>query len=139
MKEGALVLALLLAGCGGAGPYGSFVTGRESVQTAIAADAAKELAASFPEEGQGVRFAHDAQDAFGRALAAELRKEGFAIRSAPSHGELLVRYVVDVIKGTDLLRATIYVRDRTLSRAYAARRGELYPVGPWSVGVLHGS
>src|SRR5690348_2173952 len=131
MRERTLVLALLLAGCGGAMPYGSFVSGREPAQAAIAADAAKKLAASFPERGQGIRFAHDARDAFGRGLAADLRKEGFAIRATPADGELLMRYVVDTIKGTDMLRATIYVRGRTLSRAYAARPGGLYPVGPW--------
>ena len=139
MKGRTLVLALLLSGCGGAAPYGSFVTGREPAQAAIAADAAKKLAASFPGTGQGIRFSHDATDAFGRGLAAELRKEGFAIRRAPADGELLVRYVVDAIKGTDMLRATIYVRGRTLSRAYAARPGGVFPVGPWSVGVRHGS
>jgi hypothetical protein len=139
MRERTLLLALLLAGCGGAAQYGSFVSGREPAQAAIATDAAKKLAASLPGEGQAVRFAHDATDAFGRGLAAELRKEGFAVRSTPSGGELLVRYVVDAIKGTDMLRATIYVRGRVLSRAYATRSGGLYPVGPWSVGVRHGS
>jgi hypothetical protein len=139
MRERTLVLALLLAGCGGGVPYGSFVTGRDRAQAAIAEDAAKKLAASFRATGQAIRFAHDADDAFGRDLAAELRKEGFAIRSKPADGELLVRYVVDVVKGTDFLRATIYVRGRTFARAYAQRAGGLYPVGPWSVGVLHGS
>lgn len=139
MRKRTLVLVLLLAGCGGAVPYGSFVIGREPAQAAIAADAAKKLAASFGGAGQAIRFAHDATDAFGRGLATELRKEGFAIRSTPADGELLVRYVVDAVKGTDMLRATIYVRGRTLSRAYALRGDELYPVGPWSVGVLHGS
>ena len=139
MTERTLMLALTLAGCGGTVPYGSFVQGREPAQAAIAADAAKKLAASFGGAGEGIRFAHDATDAFGRGLATELRKEGFAIRGAPADGELLVRYVVDAIKGTDMLRATIYVRARTLSRAYAQRGDELYPVGPWSVGVLHGS
>jgi hypothetical protein len=139
MRERTLVLALLLAGCGGAVPYGSFVIGREPAQAAIAADAAKKLAASFPATGQAIRFAHDARDAFGRDLASELRKEGFAIRSTPADGELLVRYVVDAIKGTDSLRATIYVRGQTFARAYAQRASGLFPVGPWSVGVLRGS
>ena len=133
------MLALLLAGCGGAVQYGSFVSGREPAQAAIGADAAKKFAASFRGAGQAIRFGHDARDVFGRGLAAELRKEGFAIVSTRTDGELLVRYVVDAIKGTDMLRATIYVRGRTLSRAYTARPGGLYPVGPWSVGVLHGS
>ena len=51
----------------------------------------------------------------------------------------LLRYVVDTVKGTDLLRVTIYVRGQTFARAYAERAGGLYPVGPWSVGVRHGS
>lgn len=76
---------------------------------------------------------------FGRSFAGELRKAGFAIRATASSDELLVKYVVDVLKGTDLMRATLYVRGRTLSRAYAQRAGALYPVGPWSVGERHGS
>lgn len=139
MRERTLVLALMLAGCGGAVPYGSFVKGRDRAQAAIAADAAKKLAGAFLGAGEAIRFAHDATDPFGRGLAAELRKEGFAIGSTRADGELLVRYVVDAIKGTDMLRATIYVRGRTLSRAYRARPGGLFPVGPWSVGVVDGS
>ena len=132
-------LALMLAACGGAVQYGSFVPGREPAQAAIATDAARKLAASFPGTAQAVRFAHDAHDPFGRGLAAELRKEGFAIRSKPADSELLVRYVVDTVKGTDFLRATIYVRGQTFARAYVQRASGLYPVGPWSVGVRHGS
>ena len=140
MRNQALALVLaVVAGCGGAAPFGCFIAGRERVQAAMAADAAKKLASVFTATGQGVRFAHDARDAFGRTLAGELRKEGFAIRSTASGDELLVRYVVDVLKGTGLLRATVYVRRRTFSRAYAQRAGALYPVGPWSVGDSHGS
>jgi hypothetical protein len=139
MRHTRLLLAFIFAGCAGAVPYGSFVTGREPAQAAIAADAAKELAASLRSTGEPIRFAHDASDAFGRSLAAALRTQGFAIRVTPAHGELLVRYVVDAVKGTDLLRATIYVQGRTLSRAYAQRASGLYPVGPWSVGGPYGS
>jgi hypothetical protein len=139
MRAITLLLAFVLAGCGSSVPYGSFVTGREPGQAAIAADAAKELATLFPPTGQPIRFAHDDDDPFGRGLADALRTEGFAVRSRPADGELLVRYVVDVIKGTDLLRATLYVRTRTVSRAYVQRESGLYPVGPWSVGGPHGS
>lgn len=140
MRNQALALVLAaIAGCGGAAPFGSFVTGRERVQAAMAADAAKKLASVFTATKKGVRFAHEAGDAFGRNLAGELRKQGFAIRSSASGEELLVRYVVDELKGTDLMRATIYVRARTFSRAYAQRAGALYPIGPWSVGDRHGS
>ena len=139
MRAITLLLAFALAGCSGAMPYGSFVTGREQAQTAIAADAAKELATSFAPADQPLRFAHDTGDAFGRGLVAALRKQGFAVRSTPARGEFLVRYVVDALKGTELLRATIYVQGRTFSRAYAPRPGGLYPVGPWSVGGTDGS
>ena len=86
-----------------------------------------------------VRFGHDARDAFGRGLAGALRKEGFAIRSTPADGELVVRYVVETIKGTERLRVAIYVRGRTLARAYAQRADGVYPVGPWSYGGPDGS
>jgi hypothetical protein len=134
MRDTTLILAFILASCGGAAPYGSFITGRQPAQAAIAADAAKEVAASLPSTEQPIRFGHDARDAFGRAFAAALRAQGFALRSTPTADEIVVRYVVDLIKGTDLLRATIYLQRRTLSRAYAQRAHGLYPVGPWSVG-----
>lgn len=139
MRKRMLVLALVVAGCGGSVPYGSFVSGREPAQAAIALDAAKELAASLSPTGRSIRFAHDASDAFGRCLAAELRREGYAVRSTPAKREMLVSYVVDAIKGTDLLRATIYAQGRTFSRAYAERSTGLLPVGPWSVGGPNGS
>lgn len=139
MRDIALILAFALAGCGGAAPYGSFVTGREPAQAAIAVDAAKEVAASLPSTDQPIRFGLDARDVFGRAFATALRAQGFALRSTPTADDLVVRYVVDAVKGTDLLRATIYVQGRTLSRAYAQRAHGLYPVGPWSVGGPDGS
>jgi hypothetical protein len=133
------VIGLVLAACGGAAPYGSFVTGHEPIQVAIAADAAKKLAAAFPAEGQAIRIGHDARDAFGRGFATALRAEGFAIRATPSDGELVVRYVLDEIHGTELLRVTIYVRGQTLARAYEKRASALVPLGLWSHGGAHGS
>jgi len=135
MRTGALAIALI--GCGGAIQYGSFVEGSSRIQAAVAADAAQRLAADYEAEGASIRFAHDARDAFGRSFATELRKAGFAIKDSAgdaSDGELGLRYVVDGIKGTDLLRVSLYVDRRALSRAYAQRSGAVYPAGPWSVG-----
>lgn len=135
MRTGALVMALI--GCGGSVQYGSFVEGSPRVQAAVAADAAQRLAADYEAEGASIRFAHDASDTFGRSFGTELRKAGFAVKDAAnesSGGELSLRYVVDRVKGTDLLRVSIYIDRRTLARAYAQRSGEVYPVGPWSVG-----
>lgn len=135
MRTGALVIALI--GCGGAVQYGSFVQGSPRVQAAVAADAARRLAADYEPDGASIRFAHDGRDAFGRSFATALRKSGFAVKDATaerSAGELSLRYVFDQIKGTDLLRVSLYIERRTLSRAYAQRSGGVYPVGPWSVG-----
>ena len=132
---------LMLAGCGGTVPYGSFVGGHEQAQAAIAADAANLLSAEYAPDSHSIRLAQDARDAFGRAFAAELRKGGYSVKdtSAPSsEGDLQVRYVIDHLKGTELLRVTIYVQRRRLSRAYAHRQDGLHPAGPWSSGMHDG-
>lgn len=135
MRTGALVMALI--GCGGSAQYGSFVEDSPRIEAAVAADAAQRLAADYEPEGASVRFAHDARDTFGRSFATELRKAGFAVMAAAagaSGGELSLRYVVDRVKGTALLRVSLHIDRRALSRAYAQRSGGVYPVGPWSVG-----
>lgn len=130
-------LVLALCGCGGAAQYGSFVQVATQTQAAIAADAARKLAADYDAAQVRVRIAQDARDPFGRSFAAQLRKAGFAVKSGEGGAigaQLRVRYVVDKLKGTDLLRLSLFVERRTLSRAYARRSGAVYPAGPWSIG-----
>lgn len=136
------ILVLVLVGCGGSAQYGSFVDGRARAQAAIAADAATKLRAEFAPDSHSLRLAHTAADVFGRNFVAALRRAGYAVKesSAPlARSELSVRYVVDQLKGTQLLRVTVYVRDRTLSRPYGERASGVYPVGPWSAGGFDGS
>lgn len=132
------MIVVALAACSGTAQYGSFVAGQEQVQGALASDAAKKLSVEYTPDSQAIRLVQDAQDPFGRALATELRKAGYSVkdRSAPrSADELHVRYVVDRLKGTRLLRVTVHVQRRRLSRAYGQRADGVYPAGPWSSGV----
>jgi hypothetical protein len=130
---------LALLGCASAAQYGSFVQDKPQAQAAIGTDAAAKLAIDYPPESHTIRIAQEAQDAFGRGFASALRERGYAVQTssaATSAGELPVRYTVDKIKSTELLRLTLYVQRRLLSRAYAQRSDGVYPAGPWSVGEL---
>lgn len=133
---------LVLVGCGGAVQYGSFVDGRSLAQGVMAADAARKLAIEYAPDSHPLRLPLAATDDFGRNFEAELRRTGYAVQKGPaasSRDELQVRYVVDELKGTDLLRVTLYVQQRTLSRPYAERPRGVYPVAPWTAGGSDGS
>lgn len=145
----AAIWIVVLVGCGGAVQYGSFVGGRSEAQAAMALDAARKLATEYAPDSHALRLLHAATDSFGRSFAAELRKAGYAVQDgsadelqdakARSADELQVRYVVDQLKGTQLLRVTLYLPRTTLSRAYAERASGVFPVGPWSMGSVGGS
>lgn len=125
-----------LCACGGA-QYGSFVEGQAPAQAAMAADAASRLASDYPPAGRSIRIAQGGHDVFGRTLAGELRKSGYSLHASDSAAgghDLEVRYVADRVKGTKLLRVTLYVRGLQLSRAYAEGPRGVYPAGPWSRG-----
>jgi hypothetical protein len=126
---------LVLVGCAGSPPYGSFLKGRQATEAAMAADAAQKLAADYGAPARSIWLSEEATDAFGRSLSTELRKAGFRVRSGAAPKEkidLAVRYVADVLKGTELCRLTVYVDRRSLSRAYLERGSRVYPAGPWS-------
>src|SRR4051812_9628035 len=103
------MLFMVLVGCGGAAQYGDFVHGQPQMQSAIAADAAKKMAIEYAADSHALQIGDNAGDSFGRDLAAELRKAGYAVTAdagSPADGDLRVQYVLDKIKGTDLLRVT---------------------------------
>jgi hypothetical protein len=125
---------MAVLGCGGAAQYGSFIEEKPQVQAAIGTDAAKKLARNYPAERHKIWVAQQTEDAFGRGFAAALREQGYAVETGEEQGpgpKLAVRYVLDAVKGTPLLRLTLYVQRRRLSRAYAERPDGLYPAGPW--------
>ena len=138
MRLTALVVAVL--GCGGAVQYGSFLSGRPALQQALALDAADKVRSEYDGgEGAAVMLMHPAADPFGRALASQLREEGFRVSHRAdehSHGVALA-YVADAIKGTDLLRVVVELNGRRFSRAYRPKGDGVKPAGPWTVSGGH--
>jgi len=129
------VTVLIVSGCASAPQYGSFLQGQHQAQAALAADAASKLSEDYEPQNVGVVYTQQHADPFGRGLSAGLQDAGFAVRRGTGGPKAFtVRYVVDQIKGTALLRVTMRVRGRVLSRAYATRATGAVAVGPWSSG-----
>jgi hypothetical protein len=137
-----LLGVLMLYGCGSSLSHGSFLQGRPRVEAAMAADAARKLAEVYDPAERSLWLPGERSDALGRSLSAELRKAGFKVRSGETEQverDLPVRYVADVLKGTELCRITLSVGRRSFSRAYSERGSAIYPAGPWSVGAPVGA
>jgi conjugative transfer protein TrbH len=133
-----LTLLVTWVGCAVTPHYGTFLQGHEQAQYAIATDAASKLSSTYPPESHSIRLERQVDDLFGERLAAELRKQGYSLQERAVHGGedgMLVRYVLDTLKGTELLRLSIYVPGRRLSRPYAQRSDQVLPNGPWCVEV----
>lgn len=134
-----VVIAMLAVGCSAGPRYGNFVRGQQQAQAEIAADAAERLSLELGDSGEQIVLGHEHGDAFGRSIADELVAVGFELVEAKDaradHGYRLF-YVVDRVKGTALLRVTLAVSGRTLSRAYEERDGVTEPAGPWSSGAV---
>jgi len=107
----------------------------------IAQDAASKLAREYPPDEHRLEVVVDTQGTFDRAFASSLRRSGFAVAATSNaSGEpIVVRYAVDRLRGTKLVRVTLFIDNRTLSRAYASQPSGVYPAGPWSSGVHRGS
>jgi hypothetical protein len=133
-----VVSAASLVACSHARTWGNFVPdARQQDQDTMALDAAKQLTELYAPASTSLTLQHLADDGFGRALVATLRRDGFAVAesNAASHGEQLVlSYVVDRIDV--LLRVTLVVRSDeltlSLTRAYAPQTGVLRPAGAWA-------
>lgn len=141
MRQQILVLvALLLAACS-ASTTGAYLPDRyDSAARSIAHDAASKLALEYPPDDHALELVAQTQTTFDRAFASSLRRSGFpmGLPSGDERERIVVQYAVDQIRGTKLVRVTMFVDHRTLSRAYAPKPGGVYPAGPWSSGVHHG-
>lgn len=113
----------------------------DSAVSAIAYDAAAKLALEYPPDEHPLSLDSETEGGFDRAFVSSLRQSGFALgsRGNRSGDMLVVQYAVDQLRGTKLVRLTLFVERRTLSRAYATGSDGVYPAGPWSSGVHHGS
>lgn len=113
----------------------------DSAVSAIAYDAAAKIALEYPPDDHPLALDSETESSFDRAFVSWLRQNGFTLKSAGNRSTdvLVVQYAVDQLRGTKLVRVTLFVEHRTLSRAYATGADGVYPAGPWSSGVHRGS
>ncbi len=137
--------ALLLAGLAGcaapqANTYGNFLgNAPPELQQPLVDAAVQQLARLYPPGRTRFALQQATPDAFGQALVAALRAQGYAVQefqptppraqAAPA-GQPLA-YLLDQAAGPDLYRLTLVVGSQTLSRVYVAHQGRLQPAGAW--------
>lgn len=155
----AALVALSLVGCATATPYGDFSNASVGVDKAIAADMVKKLAADYPPARTRLNVSQPTIAEFDATLLSALRVKGFAVAElskpettvegdgrdelrrsthpyffrapAPAQTDVEFHYVVDQVGIDDLYRVTIWLGDKSLSRAYVAQGGNVSPAGVW--------
>ncbi len=151
------LLAAVLAGCATTkastrSVYGNFIKAPMVANDKVfAADAAKQLVAVYPPALTRFDLQQVASDAFGYYLIIQLRGQGYALKefnatdlprrhangtgaigtAAAIGGLRRLGYVVDLAGAPDLYRVTLLVGDQSLTRAYLARDGSVFPAGAW--------
>jgi hypothetical protein len=155
-----VLAALALGGCAANPmPYGTF-TGTSTIDsTALTSDIVAKLVVDYPPAHTRLNLGQPTQDAFGMGLVAALREKGYAVAEfgkqdaanevkprdelhraahpyffhapAPAQASVDMRYVVDQLGVDNLYRVTIWLGDKSLSRAYVAQGSELAPAGAW--------
>lgn len=147
-----VVLSLLLTsltGCATTAPssYGNFAQGVTANDKKMADDAVKQLVALYPPARTRLDLQHAAPDAFGTAMIEGLRAKGYALMefkpesagqgkppadaANPQAAGLPLSYILDQAAGSGLYRISLLVGHQSLTRAYQAKDGTVYPAGYW--------
>ena len=132
--------------------YGNFIKSPLAANDKVLADdAAKQIIAVYPPGLNGFDLQLTASDAFGYYLFEQLRSQGYALKehilvaptklrtketgaaTAPAAKEERIRlgYVVDLASAPNLYRVTLLVGEQSLTRAYLAQDGSIFPAGAW--------
>ena len=150
------LLAAALVGCATRNApkstvYGNFVRSPiEANEKAMAADATRQIVAIYPPALNGFDLQQVPSDAFGYYLFDQLRGQGYALKehiwvdptkrktkdtgsatAAPMGARVRLGYVVDLVGAPNLYRVTLLVGDQSLTRAYLAQDGSIFPAGVW--------
>jgi hypothetical protein len=158
MRKFAFVALLLvgLAGCATTNsPYGNFAQNSPAADDQkMADDAVKQLVAVYPPASTRFDLHQVTPDAFGASLVESMRAKGYALLEfkpapagqqgraataasdatatpAPAAPGLPLRYIVDQAAGSNLYRVTLLVGNQSLTRAYSAQNGSVFPAGAW--------
>lgn len=160
MNQPRIIACILAIACGLLGgcvspvldqQYGNFGGFTAEYELVIANESADRIAAVFPPSQTRLNLRQPTPDAFGVALVANLRAKGYAIseyaagvaplgtenpsqmnRDQRADAGIDMNYILDH-PDPDLLRVTVFVAQRSLSRAYTTTRGRLIPFGAWVV------
>ena len=144
--------ACVLVGCApmpGATPqdklYGNQAATPAALDQKVASDAIRQLASLYPPASTRFNLVQPTPDAFGTALVAGLRENGFALMEAKAGsgstmaadangagtGGLELRYLLDRPGAGDLYRLTLAIGTQRLSRPYMIQHGTPYAAGAW--------
>lgn len=147
-----LIVAICLAGCAGRrapAAHGNFIDVPATLdEKAMADDVARKMAMLYPPAHTGIKMQQATPDAFGAALAAALRSQGYALAEfnprgsgtgpesgvpfqTSNSGNLAVAYLVDQPLEPGMYRVTVLINEQSLSRLYEARHGSVVPAGYW--------
>ncbi|KTC71805.1 conjugal transfer protein TrbH [Legionella birminghamensis] len=114
--------------------YGNFTQLPPHGVERMARDTALELSHVYPPAKNRLCLSQSIADPFGLQLIEGLRQKGFAVmEKTTSSREANFSYVVDAPIASHLYRVSVFVGERSLSRAYRLYHGELVPVSGWTV------
>ncbi|MDN7880115.1 hypothetical protein [Burkholderia aenigmatica] len=153
------ITVMTLAGCVSTAQYGDFSNGSSSIGNGLASDMVEKLSADYPPARTRLNVEQPTQDAFGSLFVSRLRSKGFAVAElnqpdmdatgkprdelrraahpyffrapAPAQTTVDMRYVVDQLGVDSLYRVTIWLGDKSVSRAYVAQGTDVSPIGAW--------
>jgi hypothetical protein len=147
-----LIVSICLAGCAGRrapAAHGNFIDVPATLdENVMADDVARKMAMLYPPAHTSIKMQQATPDAFGAALAAALRSQGYAfaefnpraIGTGPASGtpvrasnsdNLAVAYLVDQPLDSGMYRVTVLINEQSLSRLYQAKDGSVAPAGYW--------
>jgi hypothetical protein len=136
--------------------YGNFVQDSPAASDQkMAADAVQRLITLYPPAHTRFDLQQITLDAFGSALVASLRSNGYAlleyqpssdasdpappasqtlapaVTAISSDTTLMLRYILDLDPSSQLYRVTLLVGNQSLTRAYLAQSGSVAAAGAW--------
>ncbi len=134
MRKIILVVFIFLSGCA-SNQYGNFIKDKNDASEVIALDALSKMADIYLPAKTTFSLNQKivSKDNFGRVFVTGLRDKGYAVEEFKKGNSPLgvqLAYTLDEADG--IYRLTLYVGDKTLSRAYKNDAGLIGQASAWS-------
>lgn len=114
--------------------YGVLTEVNPSIEVIMARDCVKQIEKVKPPARTTFKISQKTNSSFGKHLINELRERGFGIQEVTNHNiKANFSYVIDKLSSNGLIRVSLWVEEKVLSRAYLIKNGTLIPVGTWTV------